>query len=140
RKTRTICVPSVESQPTRRFSEPATPSLPGHSYCSSRRTFATVRRSPRRPMRGFPCSSTHLVEEQRAAVGELESAHAVAHRAGEGAPHVAEELAFEELSRNRRAADPHERLVAATAALVDRLGHEVLPGAQLALHEHGRGS
>ena len=40
-----------------------------------------------------------LVEEQRAAVRRLEAAHAVAHRAGERAAHVAEQLALEQLAR-----------------------------------------
>ena len=54
-----------------------------------------------------------LVEEQRAAVGELEAADAVAQRAGERALLVAEELALEQLARDRRAVDADQRPVAA---------------------------
>src|SRR5439155_23330523 len=60
-----------------------------------------------------------LVEEQRAAVGEFEPADAVAHRAGEGAADVTEELALEQFARDRRAIDPDQRPVAAVARLVD---------------------
>ncbi len=70
-----------------------------------------------------------LVEEQRAAVGELEAADAVAHRAGEGAPDMAEEFALEQLARNRRAVDADQRAVAAAAGLVDGARDQFLAGA-----------
>ena len=50
-----------------------------------------------------------LVEEDRAAVGELETPDPIAMRARERAFHVAEELALEQLVRNRCAIDLHER-------------------------------
>ena len=60
----------------------------------------------------FACSGIRhvadLVEEERAAVGELELAGAVAVRAGEGAAGVAEELALEQLGRDRRAVERDE--------------------------------
>ena len=79
-----------------------------------------------------------LVEEQRAAVGELEPADAVAQRAFERALGVAEEFAFEQLGRDRRAIDPDQRPVAAAARLVDRARHQLLAGAGLAGDQHRR--
>ena len=51
-----------------------------------------------------------LVEEQRAAVGLLELPGAIGDRAGERALHVAEQLALDQLARNRRAVHLDERL------------------------------
>ena len=56
-----------------------------------------------------------LVEEQRAALGDLEAALAGGDRAGEGAFLVAEQLAFEQLGRNGAAVDGDERPLAARA-------------------------
>ena len=50
-----------------------------------------------------------LVEEERPAVGRLEEAGPVGGGAGEGAAHVAEELALEEALREGRAVDGDER-------------------------------
>ena len=72
-----------------------------------------------------------LVEEQRAAIGELEPADAVAHRAGEGAADMAEELALEQFARDRRAVDADQRPVAAAAGLVDGARDQLLAGAGL---------
>ena len=79
-----------------------------------------------------------LVEEERAAVGELEAADAVLDRTGERAAHVAEELALEQLARDRAAVDAHERTVLARAAGVHGVGDELLADARLAQHEHAR--
>ena len=57
-----------------------------------------------------------LVEEQRAAVGQLEAPGAPRHRAGEGALLVAEQLALEHARRQRRAVDAHERLAPRAAS------------------------
>ena len=50
-----------------------------------------------------------LVEQERAAVGDLELAGAVGDRAGEGAAHVAEQLALRRGLRQRRAVDVDQR-------------------------------
>ena len=52
----------------------------------------------------------HLVEQQRAAVRQLELAELARRRAGERAALVAEELALEQLARQRRAVDRDEGL------------------------------
>src|SRR5439155_732647 len=78
-----------------------------------------------------------LVEEQRAAVGELELAGAVALRAGEGAPGVAEELALQEVGRDGGAVERHEEAVAPRAQAVDRARHQLLAGPRLAGQQHG---
>ena len=54
-----------------------------------------------------------LVEEQRAAVGQLEQARLVVGGAGERAAHVAEQLALEQRLDDRRAVDRHEPAIAA---------------------------
>src|SRR5690606_21592159 len=59
-----------------------------------------------------------LVEEQRAAVGELEAADAIAERAREGAAHVPEELALEEIPRDRCAVHANQWTLAARARVV----------------------
>ena len=79
-----------------------------------------------------------LVEEQRPAVGELESSDAIAMSAGERAAHVAEELALEELAGNRGAVHPHERAIGATAPLVDRTREHLFPHAGLAANQDRR--
>ena len=50
-----------------------------------------------------------LVEKERAAVGHLEEAGPVPLRAGEGPFAMSEELAFDEVFRQRAAVDRHER-------------------------------
>ena len=80
----------------------------------------------------FQRNFADLVEKQRAAVGEFEPADAVAHRAGEGAADVAEELALEQFARDRRAVDPDQRPVAAAARLVDGARDQFLAGAGFA--------
>ena len=79
-----------------------------------------------------------FVEEDRAAVGNLEAAPAIGARVGEGPADVAEHLALEE--RGRDAAEVHldERTAPAPAVAVDRFGDELLAGAALAGDEHGR--
>ena len=52
-----------------------------------------------------------LVEEDRRVVGELEPADLPRQRAGERALLAAEQLAFDQRRRNRRAVDPHHRRV-----------------------------
>ena len=76
-----------------------------------------------------------LVEEHRAAVGRFERADAIAIGAGERAAHVTEELALDEVRRDRAAVDDDERLVGARAALHDLGGDELLAGAVLAVDE-----
>ncbi len=50
---------------------------------------------------------------------------------------VAEELALDQLAAERRAVHLHERLGAARAAVVERVGHQLLAGAAGAAHQHG---
>src|SRR5690606_13766264 len=83
-----------------------------------------------------------LVEEERAALGELEAPGARAVRAGEGAALDAEELALEQVLRDRRAIDRDERPRPPRRELVERARRELLAGAALAGEQHrgvGRG-
>src|SRR5262249_9202040 len=78
-----------------------------------------------------------LVQEERAAVGRLELALAPRDRARESALLVAEELALDELPRERGAVHLDERLRAARAPVVERVRDELLAGAALAADQHG---
>ena len=73
-----------------------------------------------------------LVQEQRAAVRELETAGAACRRARERALLVSEQLALEQARRQRRGAHPDERAVAPRAEVVDRARDQLLAGARLA--------
>src|SRR5690606_38937761 len=76
-----------------------------------------------------------LVEEERPAVRLDEEPLAVALRVGEGATHVSEELALEEVRRHRGAVD-RDTSTAAPTAVVDRARDELLAGPALAGNEH----
>ena len=80
---------------------------------------------------------THLVEEQRAAVGCLEETRLGLAGVGEGAALVAEQLGLEERLRNGRAVDVDERPPGAGAGPVDRPGQEPLAGPGLPADQEG---
>src|SRR6185436_17184045 len=79
-----------------------------------------------------------FIEEQRAAVRELELPRLALRRAGEGALLVAEELGLEQVLGNRRAVDRDKRPVVARAERVEGAREQLLAGAALALEEHRR--
>ncbi len=81
-----------------------------------------------------------LVEEERAAGGELEPARLGRDRAGEGAALVAEQLTLDQLLRDGRAVHLDERLAAARRVVVQRAGDELLAGAALPRDEHRGGA
>ena len=78
-----------------------------------------------------------LVEEERAAVGDLEEAAALGVGAGEGAAHVAEERGLEQRLGDGGAGLGDERLAAARAVVVDGARDELLAGAALAVDDDG---
>src|SRR5262249_7285426 len=80
-----------------------------------------------------------LVEEDRAAVGELEASVAALSGAREGTALVAEELAFLKAGGDGGAVHSDERSLRARTAAVDRAGDELLAGPRLARDEDGRG-
>src|SRR5262249_38622703 len=73
--------------------------------------------------RKFP----HLVQEERAAVGELEAADLLSDGVGEGSSLVAEELALEEGRWDGGTVDLDEGSLAAPAPVVDRACDQLLP-------------
>jgi hypothetical protein len=83
-------------------------------------------------------AAPHLVEEERAAVGQLEASLAVHGGAGEGALAVAEELALPHLDRHRGAVDPHVGAVRPRTVLVEHPRQQLLAGARLPAQQHGR--
>ncbi len=78
-----------------------------------------------------------FIEENGAAVGQLEAAFAFVGGAGEGSFFVPKEFAFHEVLRQRGAVELDEGAVLAVGVVVHRVGHEFLAGAVLALDEHG---
>src|SRR5216117_265801 len=79
-----------------------------------------------------------LVQEQRAAVGQLEAAQPPLGGAGERPALVAEQLALDQRLGDRRTVDGDERPVAPVGKVVDRARDQLLAGATLAIDEHGR--
>ena len=77
-----------------------------------------------------------LVEKQRAAFGLQKQSLRSAAGVGERAFDVPEKFAFQERVRQRRAIHGDERLLAAAAAAVQRLGDKLLAGAAFAHDEH----
>ena len=77
-----------------------------------------------------------LVEKQRAAVGELELAAPIRGGAGERPLDVAEQLALDQLFRNRGAVHLDERPGPPAAHRVNAPGDELLAGAVLAVDQH----
>src|SRR5262249_18267522 len=78
-----------------------------------------------------------LVEEHRPALSQLEASLALADRAREAALFVAEELALEQVLRQRGAVDSDHRPAARHAAgLVNRPGDLLLARARLAFDQH----
>src|SRR5690606_25591174 len=77
-----------------------------------------------------------LVEEDRPAVRELELAGLFRVGAGERALFVTEELALEQLRRERGAVDLHEGAVVAPTALVWGAGDDLLAHARFPPNEH----
>src|SRR6185369_11487643 len=77
-----------------------------------------------------------FIEEQRAAVGQLETTGFVLQRASERAARMAEEFALEKIIWNRTAIDLDQRTFSARAAFVKGAGDEFLARAAFAVDEH----
>ena len=77
-----------------------------------------------------------FIQEQRAAIGQLESADTVLHRSRKGATDVAEEFALEQFARDGGAVHTHERGRCARAAVVDGAGDQFLACARFSEDEH----
>src|SRR5262249_10888028 len=84
---------------------------------------------------------SNLVEEQCAAVGQVEQALAEVLGVGEGSALVTEQLALEQVLGNGAAVESDERSGSARASPVEVARHQLLAGAGLALDQHrGRGT
>ena len=79
-----------------------------------------------------------LVEEEAPAARRGEEALLVPDGAGEGSLHVPEQLALEQVLRQRAAVDRQERPVGPAGQVVDVPGDDLLAGAALALDQHRR--
>jgi hypothetical protein len=80
-----------------------------------------------------------LVEEERSALGQLDQARLAGLGVGERPPLVAEQLALQQVGRQRRASHVDEGSIRAIADRMNRLGREILAGAALARDQHGGG-
>src|SRR5258706_16398756 len=69
----------------------------------------------------FQRNIADFIQKQGAPVCRFETANPLRHSSSEGALFVAEELAFEESQRNRRAVQLHEWSIASLAVLVNGL-------------------
>ena len=76
-----------------------------------------------------------LVEQDRAAVGQLEQARSLGNGTGEGAAAMAEQLRLDQITRDGGAVDLDERAVRPATELVDRARHELFAGAVLSMDE-----
>src|SRR6202023_2078966 len=74
-------------------------------------------------------------EEQRASLGLLDDARLRRRRLGVRATHVTEQLALDELARDRRAVDRDEPALAAARAM-DGLGIDLLADTRLTGEQH----
>ena len=70
----------------------------------------------------------HFIQQQCAAVRKFESSHLVRRGAREGAFFISEQLALEEIFRQRSAIQRDERTVGPGALVMDRTGDEFLSG------------
>ena len=77
-----------------------------------------------------------LVQKQRAAVGGFNQAFLAHMRAGERAFFVAEQFALEQIVRQARAIDDHERPALTPAGLVHGMRKQLLAGARFAQQQH----
>ena len=78
-----------------------------------------------------------FVQEDRSAVGQFEAADAAGDGAGEGPFFMAEQLAFHQASRQCRAVDLDQRLVAPLAGGMNGPGDQFFARARLAADQHG---
>src|SRR5438128_4930925 len=88
---------------------------------------------------GLEAHVADLVQEERAAVGELELATTPRQRAGEGPLLVAEQLGLDQLLGDGRAIDLDEGALAARRLHVDGPRHQLLAAAVLAVDQHAAG-
>src|SRR6185295_334340 len=77
-------------------------------------------------------------EEDRPSIRDLEQPLARRGCAGEGTPDVSEELALDEVHRNRGAVDRHERLARPRRMLMNGACGELLAGAACPENQHRR--
>src|SRR5689334_7349590 len=80
------------------------------------------------PRLGVEWHVADLVEEQGPAGSLLEASHAPGDGAGEGALLMAEQLALDQLPRNRRHVHGDEGAAPALAVIVERARRQLLPG------------
>jgi hypothetical protein len=78
----------------------------------------------------------NFVQKDGAALRAHKQAGVVAHRAGEGALDVAEQLRLDQVLRNRTAVHRHQRLAPARAGGVDGARQQLLAGAAVAMDQH----
>src|SRR6266571_3381821 len=81
---------------------------------------------------------TDFVEENSAAVCNLELARLTRHCSGKGPAFMPEKLRFEQISRNGRAVDGYKGATGAVAILMDRTSDQFLASPGLSLDQNRR--
>src|SRR5207237_10873007 len=79
---------------------------------------------------------THLVEEQRPVMRQLEATDACLGGAGERSTLVPEHLALDQVARDGRAVDANERLSPSRTGVVDRAGDQLFARARFSSDKH----
>src|SRR5207253_920732 len=79
----------------------------------------------------------HFIQKECAAIGQLKAPDAAINRASKSTFQMAEEFAFNQTGRDRAAVDFDQRMIAASAAAVNRAGDEFFARAGFAVNERG---
>jgi hypothetical protein len=79
----------------------------------------------------------HFVQEERAFVGQLETANLLRYGSRECAFLVAKKLTFKQIQRNGSAIQSDERVSAAGTDVVNRVRDQLLASARFSLDKHG---
>ena len=80
---------------------------------------------------------TNLIEEQGAAIRQLKTSFTLTHRPGKGAFLMAEQFAFQQGVRQRRAVKFDEGGASPWRMVMDGVGDQLFPGAAFAAYQHG---
>ena len=80
----------------------------------------------------WPAHVPNLIEENRPAIGLLDSARLLFDRAGEGPLFMPKKFAFQKCLRNGRAIDAHVGVLPSLAEAVQSAGNQFLSGAAFA--------
>ena len=108
-----------------------------HRLMSADAVEMPVRQDAQQPGLQIERHVADFIEEQRAALGLLETAAAHGLRAGEGAALMAEQFGFQQILRDCRGIQGNEGLRRARTVFMQRPRHQILAGAGFAGNQYG---